>query len=177
MNKEAANTMLKFLEEPDGNVIGFFITNHYDNVISTIQSRCQHIMVNFDNEENEEFNISKEKYNELINIVEEYLEKIEVEKKESIIYNKTYLANFEREDVKKVFQIILKIYTDEFNSRFVENKNKRKYVFLKDLTNVNIFKKINIIVEILTELNYNVNTDLILDRFVIEMEAVNNESL
>ena len=25
MNKESANSMLKFLEEPDGNVIGFFI--------------------------------------------------------------------------------------------------------------------------------------------------------
>ena len=177
MNKEAANTMLKFLEEPEGNVIGFFITNHYDNVIPTIQSRCQHIMSFFDNEDSEKFDISKEKYEELINVVDKYLEKIEVENKESIIYNNIYLANFEREDIKKIFQIIMDIYIDEFNNRFIKSNIEKEYTFLKDLSNKNILKKINILVEILTELNYNVNTDLILDRFVIEMEAVNYESL
>ena len=42
---------------------------------------------------------------------------------------------------------------------------------------MNIKEKINLLVEFLKEINYNVNLDLILDRFVIEMDGVNNESI
>lgn len=169
--------MLKFLEEPEGNVIGFFITNHKDNVISTIQSRCQHIDVNFDNECYEEFNITKEKYDELVLIVNEYLKKIEVEKKELILYNKKYLCNLEKEDIKCTFQIMLNIYRNELNRRYLYKNSDYNYEYLSIFNNENIIKKINIIIEILKELNYNINLDLMLDRFVIEMDAVNNETL
>ena len=47
MNKESANTMLKFLEEPLGNVIGFFITNQKENIMPTISSRCQILEIDF----------------------------------------------------------------------------------------------------------------------------------
>ena len=39
-NASSANTMLKFIEEPEKNIIGFLITNNRENVISTIKSRC-----------------------------------------------------------------------------------------------------------------------------------------
>ena len=58
LNKDSANTMLKFLEEPEGSVIGFFITSHEDNVLPTIQSRCQHISVVFENFEYENYELS-----------------------------------------------------------------------------------------------------------------------
>ena len=177
MNKESANTMLKFLEEPDGNVIGFFITGHKDNVILTIQSRCQHIDVNFENFIYEEFDISKEKYDELICIISEYLQKLEGETKELILYNKKYFSELEKEDIKKIFQIILKIYKDEFNYRYGLALPKIKYSFIEKYSEKNILKKINLLIELLKEMNYNVNIDLLLDRFVIEMDVINNETL
>ena len=43
MNNSAANTLLKFLEEPDGLVTAILLTEQYQQVLPTIQSRCQHI--------------------------------------------------------------------------------------------------------------------------------------
>jgi len=177
MNKESANSMLKFLEEPDGNVIGFFITNNKDNVMLTIQSRCQHIDVYFNNEMHELFNVEKEKYEQLIVIINDYLQRLEVEKKELILYNKKYLADLEKEDIKLVFQILLKIYKDELNSRYNIENTLIRYSFLERCSIKNVTKKINLIIEILKEMQYNVNLDLLIDRFAIEMEGINNETL
>lgn len=177
MNKESANTMLKFLEEPEGNVIGFFITNDYNNVIPTIKSRCQHLDINFSNNEYESLNIEEDKYNELFNITKDYLEKLEVEKKELILYNKTYLDGLEREDIKCILKIILEIYKDELDGRYITKNKKYELEFLKNLSNKNLKNKIDLLIEILKELSYNTNQDLLLDRFVVEMDGINNESL
>jgi len=177
MNKESANTMLKFLEEPNGNVIGFFVTNHKENVITTIQSRCQQIEVLFENDMHEEFNLNKEKYDQLINLINIYLEKLEVEKKELILYNKTYMSELEKSDIVKIFQIILNIYKDELKSRYALEQKNLHLKFLEKYSNKNIEKKINLIIEILQEINYNVNIDLLLDKFVIEMDVINNETI
>ena len=173
MNKESANTMLKFLEEPEGNVIGFFITNHIDNVMLTIQSRCQHIEVNFANDINERLNITEEKYNEYLIIIKKYLNCIEVEKKELILYNKIYLSELEKNDIVNIFKIILEIYLNVLNNSNLESDFEylRKY----DLNNIKL--KINLLIELLKQLTYNVNLDLLLDKFVIEMDGVNNESI
>ena len=170
MNKESANTMLKFLEEPEGNVIGFFITNDINNVLPTIISRCQHIQTNFDLSYNEKFNISKEKYDELFKIALQYLNKIEVNKKESVLYNKEYLSNLEKKDIITILQIILHIYENKL-------KGSKEIEYLNNYSLKNIKKKIDLLIELLGEIAYNVNTDLLLDRFIIEMEVINNETL
>lgn len=177
MNKESANTMLKFLEEPDGKVIGFFITNNKDGVMLTIQSRCQHIEMNFDNDSYENFNLTQEKYNELIEIIKKYLYDIEVEKKELILNNRKYFSEIEKEDVISSFQIILDIYKTELENRYKKEKNNKEIDFLNNYGVINLEKKVNLIIELLKEINYNVNIDLLLDRFVIEMEGINNENL
>ena len=41
MTLEAVNSVLKFLEEPDGEVYAFLTTNNQNNVLPTILSRCQ----------------------------------------------------------------------------------------------------------------------------------------
>lgn len=173
MNKEAANTMLKFLEEPEGNVIGFFITNHLDNVMLTIQSRCQQLDVNFNDNIWEKLNISIDKYNEYLQILKDYLYEIEVKGEKLILNNRKYFDNFEKNDIVKVLQIILDIYLSILNK---EDKYS-EFEFLSNYSMKNIQKKVNIIIEVLSEINFNVNTDLLLDRFVIEMDGVNSESI
>lgn len=172
MNKESANTMLKFLEEPDGSVIGFFITNHIDNVMLTIQSRCQHIDINFENKLWEKLNLDKERYDLIKDVVINYLNSIEVEKKELILYNKKYLGDFEKKDIINIFKTILDIYMSALNKNYDDNLE-----YLKNLSLKNIQCKINLIIKLLKEINYNVNLDLLLDKFVIEMDGVNNESI
>ena len=41
MNKAASNSLLKFLEEPDGDVIAILLCNSVSSVLPTISSRCQ----------------------------------------------------------------------------------------------------------------------------------------
>lgn len=176
MNKDSANTMLKFLEEPDGQVIGFFVTNYEDNVLSTIKSRCQLINVQFKNEVFEEFSICEEKFSEYLEIVEKYLKSIEDKDKNFILNNKIYLGNYSKEEIKIIFSIILKIYKQEFYSR-CSKKEYERYDFLNKLTTQNITTKINYLIEILGQINYNLNLDLLLDRFLIEMDGINNEAL
>lgn len=42
MNQSASNTILKFLEEPENSIVGFFVTKNKSAMINTIVSRCQH---------------------------------------------------------------------------------------------------------------------------------------
>ncbi len=44
MNTASANTLLKYLEEPDGNVTAILLTDSYQAILPTIQSRCQRIL-------------------------------------------------------------------------------------------------------------------------------------
>ena len=47
MNDSASNCMLKFLEEPEDNILGFFITTNKERVIDTIKSRCQIMKIDY----------------------------------------------------------------------------------------------------------------------------------
>ena len=48
MNQSASNVLLKFLEEPSDNIIGFLITNNLKLILPTIKSRCEVITINYD---------------------------------------------------------------------------------------------------------------------------------
>lgn len=55
-NASSANTLLKFLEEPEDNIIGILIANNRYQVINTLISRCQILslvpnVVSFDNQD------------------------------------------------------------------------------------------------------------------------------
>ena len=43
LNIASANMLLKFLEEPDGEVVAILLTEQIQSIIPTIRSRCQHI--------------------------------------------------------------------------------------------------------------------------------------
>lgn len=49
LNDSAANTMLKFLEEPEDDIVAFLITNNRYHVINTLLSRCQILSIKEDN--------------------------------------------------------------------------------------------------------------------------------
>ena len=41
----------------------------------------------------------------------------------------------------------------------------------------NLKQKVNLLINLLQEINYNVNEGLLLDKFIIKMEEINNEVL
>ena len=114
LNASSANTMLKFLEEPEDDIIGFFLTNNVNNVINTIKSRCEIINMFYDEATLTINTLNNENNYKYFEVAKEYISKIEVEKKQGIMYNNSDLLNIfsEREDIKKVFQILVLIFEE-----------------------------------------------------------------
>ena len=178
MNGASANTMLKFLEEPEDRIIGFFITSNLNNVLPTIRSRCEIIKALYDMHELNIDSLSDEQNKNLLDIALNYLEKIEVEKSNSIMYNKEVVISqiTEREDVKKLFQIILIIYEEFFkNSLNLKNKHQlfESVNFLSDINSCGLLKRIKLVTTFLEDITSNVNLELLLDKFVIELSDIN----
>ena len=159
LNQSSANTLLKFLEEPEDDIIGFFITNNKENVISTIRSRCQVITCNYD--------VSLDSYlsDEVLNDVKIYLNSI-YKNKNDILYNKTNMTSLykERTDWEIFFRTMLYYVRD-----CIESDRKDKIEMIKSMKKDNIVKFLLEIEEMLKYIKSNVNIDLILDKFVIEM--------
>lgn len=161
MNKESANTMLKFLEEPDANVIGFFITNNKNNIMPTIQSRCENIKCLFNQNDIAKYNIEDDKYNELTIIKDNIINIIEQKKINYINMIDLNIKELEKNNIIIIYQLILDYYLNILDKCY----NKRNY------------KISSLLVKCLDMLNYNINTELMFNNFFIEVEMINNESL
>jgi len=177
LNGASANTMLKFLEEPEQNILGFFITNNANNVISTIRSRCEVIKVLYDIHELDINNITNDINKDKFDVAIEYLFKIEVEKKLGIMYNRDVVLNkfSEREDIKTVFKIIFIIY-EELLKKVMGLDNKFDFEKINELSSLDkdsVLRRINLVTKFIDDIDSNVNIELLLDKFVIELGDYN----
>lgn len=156
-NRESANTILKFMEEPEKNIIGFLITNNKENVINTIKSRCEIVKASYMKE-------NTIKNEELISLVKDYLKKIEVEKNLGIVYNKIVLEkNLEKNDIIDFFHILLDFYVEAL-------KGNNELKELEKLSQLELIKRVDLVNQIIERLNYNVNINLLFDYFVLSLE-------
>lgn len=167
LNASSANTMLKFLEEPADDILGFFITDNQENVINTIRSRCQIIKVNYDeimdNKVDDNFlkllNSSiKEDYDEWFISRKEYVE---------LIGDRIGLV-----DNFKNFEEIMVKY-NRFLLNLSVNNNLYEEGFFRFISQRNVIKSIEIIDKVLSMLKSNVNIELVLDYFYFEVRDLN----
>ena len=176
LNSSSANTMLKFLEEPDGQVLGFFVTNSKDNIILTIQSRCQLIKAKYDIDNN---NLEILESEELIELIRNYIYAIESSQNTAILNNKKLVITnmLNQISIEEFFCILLEIYKQAlYCKKNIENNfsNYKDFEFILDLSEQVLIKKINLLVEFIENMNYNLNSELLLDRFVIEMSGIDD---
>lgn len=158
LNDSSANCLLKFIEEPNENTFGFFITDNSERVINTIKSRCQLIKVDYniqDKETNEEFmelinSIFKEEYIDLYSLRKDYMD---------------------RKYLEENFSYLLEVI-EKYHSNLYISINDYQYPFLKKLNLNNIKEIIDCIVDVLYMLINNVNIDLIWDLFIIKVEEI-----
>lgn len=178
MNKESCNSILKFLEEPTEGTYGFFITNDKYNIINTITSRCEQINCYYENYSiNEMLGIDLEKFNSYLNEIYDYLYSIE-ENNENILLNKKLLLKFcDRSDIINLFKIISYIYLSALNSTQLTEFNKDDFSFIFSQDREKLLNKSMLINKLLGDLNYNVNLELLLDRFVLEMGVINHDGV
>lgn len=145
LNKSAANKILKFLEEPGKNILGILLSDYNSDVLETIKSRCQCFLI-----KEQDLNIDlKNDISSLLNFING-TRNINIE----IDYKKKY-SKFQRTDLISVFELLL----NELEKQLDKSSHNI----------INISKNINLIDKILRMLKSNVNIDLVLDNFFIEL--------
>lgn len=174
LNISSANSILKFLEEPDANMVGIFTTKNYDRIIKTISSRCEVIKLSSNNNKN----ISNLEAEDIKKIIE-YVIKFESNFPLSVAtLRECILDKFgNKESIKEVLNIFLLSYKDMFNYKIKGNLEIFKDdVELKKIAERleidDIIKKINVILDNIDKANYNLNITLFIINLLNEIGDV-----
>lgn len=197
LNKASANSILKFLEEPEGNIIAILLTDNVYSVLPTIRSRCQILRLHETKISNKKAS-QEEKLNQLIKIhTPELLEKLDQEtinnktKKviefvnyyekhhlDTLLYiNKLWTDNITgKEEIQIAFEIMINYYKDILNKKL--NKSLELFDQTKEIETIaqnnqisEICQKITILVEQKENIKYNANTNLLMDKLIITLEG------
>lgn len=162
-NSSSANSMLKFIEEPEPNTIGFLITDNKENVILTIKSRCEILRANYDEP------IGKNWDQKLIDLFVSYVYDIEIVKTKGIVANKKIIdSKLERDQILEMFQFLLQLYTNLLNG----NLEYQSLQQLKEYDIKKLISRIQLVQKMIERLNYNVNINLLLDDFILRLEVL-----
>lgn len=155
LNAASANTILKFLEEPEDDIIAILITNNRYSILETILSRCQVLSL--------KNNLLK------IEVEDKVIEFIQflVQGPELFIHYKSICESIliDKENTKKVFCDVenVFIYFLNYKAKLEGFLLNEKLAFLNECENQQILSYISIIEEEISKLMYNVNYKLWLD--------------
>lgn len=195
LNPASSNSLLKFLEEPEEGIVAILICENIYQLLSTIVSRCQvlslknklkldnlstkeriaHYLSN--NKEDIENFISNEESNIKIEKVIEFIKYYEDNHSNTLIYiNKLWNEMFkEKTDIYNAFTMMLLFYKDILNLKL----DKTIQVFTDYVNEVNnieeknnldeITSKINVIMDLREKIKFNVNSNLLMDKLIIEL--------
>lgn len=198
MNESASNSILKFLEEPEDNIVAILIVNNAEMLLDTISSRCQKIkLINkknvigntdlervanyiYDDKIKQEEFIQNNQRENIINLVIKFIRTIEIDKKETILKEQTICSLILKDKLlfQEYLKILLLIYDDALNYRiinigkiFVENKDILELIVSKnDITC--LANRILTILKMEERLKYNCNLNLVLDKLILTLEGV-----
>ena len=154
MNVNSSNTILKFLEEPNDDVIAIFVTNNQYNVLDTIRSRCQIISLQYED-------IPHQYSEDLIN----FFEDIKSRKNNNLLLN----FNSYNNNLFKDKNMAVSTMTDTL-SYYKEMLNKNidsDFSSIKETMMI-----VSILEEELKKLKYNVNIKLWLDNLLLSIMEV-----
>lgn len=182
MNVMAANTILKFLEEPESNIVALLIVDNIYNLLPTIISRCQIITLQKNNLSNnynlENINDSnlEEKIDTCINFVS-YLENYGIDTvcKENKLWFKFFK---EKENNMLGLSIMLYFYKSILDFKLsIENNNYSKYNDIKKIianknSINNICAKIDTVFKAREKIKYNMNANLLIDKLIFDLERI-----
>ena len=190
LNPASSSALLKFLEEPEPNIVATLVTDNINQVLETIKSRCVLVPLvhksggNLDKLDKiknaifmqEAVDIDLDKVEEAIC----FLEYVDKNKIKTLIHLKKILKNnkFDKTDTTILFNIMLLFYKD-----VLEYKTLQKVSVFDDyLTNIKnisfnntdkqIINKIKLIIEVLDDLKYNVNIQMEFDKFILRQEEL-----
>ena len=163
LKNDISNKLLKFIEEPENDIYGIIMTENVDLVLPTIISRCQMLTFTFD--------ISYQIDD--INNMKEFFKCFISYKLDTIAYYDKYFNIYDGDRSKYIncFLIIEMILSTYLNK--VNNVNIDDNYYLEELSTFDVNKIVKML-EITSDLkkliNNNINLNLLIDRYIIEME-------
>ena len=195
LNGAAANSLLKFLEEPNQDIVAILVTNNIYEMMETIISRCQivnlkeevidyskaelktRILLSINKTEEEIKNIFEiDDINNALYRCIDFVNYYEKHKMDTFIYiNKMWFDFYKTKDQFDVaFQIILLYYTDIIRlsckanlNIFFEYENEMQDII--ENTSINkLCKKVKTIIELEKKIKANNNLNLLMDKLLIE---------
>lgn len=164
LNVSSANTMLKFLEEPEGDIVALLFTSNKYNVINTIKSRCLNISMKKSNL----IDLNEDSYSlKLVSLIEKY-------KKNSLIYIYDFISqnDLERNEYQKILDEMILIYDDLIHvvkniSNKCFNYNYDEFEYDNDINM--LIKKMKAINNNKDYLKVNINIKSLFDRIIYEI--------
>ena len=198
LNVAAANSLLKFLEEPSDGIIAILLTNNINLMLKTIVSRCQ--ILTFSKNKLEDYikfnqitsNITlhklfftiwknKDELNEyhrnFVKKVIEFINYYEKNKLKTIVYENRFFEVFnDKTELNKFFECVILFYRDLLRYKFGSDVLYfDDYIdYIREFSCINteemIIKKINTLLEKVRLIKNNVNTSMFIDGIIIDME-------
>jgi DNA polymerase-3 subunit delta' len=176
--KEAANAILKTLEEPPADTHFFLITDKYEQVLPTIRSRCINMRFsNLTNEEVEKVLLSQ-------GVMNDMLPEIAAQASGSVSYAMFLLDNAEEtgrfapdRDKNSLFAEIHGLDTKEKIRAYCASMYAYMLVKYKESEDETLLDFSNYLLEILRRLEYNVSLDMFrMDLFIKTTEVLCEKS-
>lgn len=173
LNMYAANKLLKFLEEPEDDIVSILITENKNNVIETIISRCFNIrfFVNDNNSSYDEEYVDK-LFDFIMNIEENQEKAIAFQNRINIndLSDRVYLKQF-LNDMLLVYDDVIHFKIRNTINYFVNKKDNIKAISDKnDINDIN--RKIKALNECIEKTKFNPNVKLLIDKLIILMSGV-----
>ena len=154
MNQASGNTILKFLEEPEENIIALLLTDNRYNVLETILSRCQVLSL-------KETNLLDNEEERFIEFLEYVVNPRNFFKKYNYFLN-SYITD-KSQAKEKLIQVESTIIQFLNNQYFGEEYDSQINDILKKIDEKKLINYLSIIEGELAKLDYNVNYKLWID--------------
>lgn len=163
LKNDISNKLLKFIEEPEDDIYGIIMTENIDLVLPTIISRCQMLTFNFD--------VTFDKAD--INSMKMFLKCFIKLGIDTIAHYDKFFGIYEGDRSKyincfSIIEAILSAYLNKYCGVEIDDE-----MYLEDLSTFDVDKIIKML-EITSNLkkliNNNINLNLLIDRYIIEME-------
>ena len=192
LNPSAANTILKFLEEPEKGIIAILLTDNLYQMMDTIISRCQIISLNNCTNNNQSFQekictythvpetLVEDLENNIYKIIDfiTYLEKYG--NQTIIVTNKIWHDIIKsREEILFSLDLMILYYKDVMNFKI----NRDLLIFdidtsLQEIADQNTIEQINNKIQVLLQTKdkakLNANSNLLIDKLILELKRGNN---
>lgn len=169
LSEISSNKLLKTIEEPNENVIGFLLTTNSDLIISTIKSRCEYIKLVYD----EKFDNLFQPDENILNTTKELIQAIE--EKNHIKFTNTLSEEKKVKDNYKNIENLIKDYYNMACSLVTNNQLDETVIkfLIKNNTRDTLVKKSLFLNRFQNKLNENMNGYLTLETIYFNLKEVN----